>query len=93
MEEQDIVDVEETEDSYIIEFRKAEVEEPDAETEEVAEEVEAVVEKLLQPRGPSRRVLPGRWHLRCPLLTKRSARFAWLSQAKNRLCAHSAWKC
>ena len=46
MEEQrHIVDVEETEDSYIIEFGKAEVEEPDTETEEVAEEVEAVVEE------------------------------------------------
>ena len=46
MEEQrHIVDVEETEDSYIIEFGKAEMEEPDTETEEVSEEVEAVVEE------------------------------------------------
>ena len=42
MEEQrHIVDVEETEDSYIVEFGKAEVEEPDTETEEV----DAVVEE------------------------------------------------
>ena len=42
MEEQrHIVDVEETEDSYIVEFGKAEVKEPDTETEEV----EAVVEE------------------------------------------------
>ena len=46
MEEQrHIIDVEETEDSYIVEFAKAEVEEPDTEIEEAVEEPEEVVEE------------------------------------------------
>ena len=44
-EQRHIIDVEETEDSYIIEFGKADMEEPDEATEEVAQEVEAVVEE------------------------------------------------